>query len=151
MKAFALPAAFVLGLIIAAQLAINAATASQVQNLRLNNAVFWVSGGVAALLVGLTGWDAGFWPQARALPAWQWCAGVMGALIVIAIAWFILRLGAGVTNILMLAGQVVGSLIIAHYGVLGTPQDRLTPVRVAGVVLMLAGAMVAVMGRPEAR
>ena len=47
--------------------------------------------------------------RAREVPWWLWGSGVMGAVIVIVIAWLILRLGAGATNVLMLAGQVIGS------------------------------------------
>lgn len=151
MKTVLLPLAFGLGLIISLQLAMNAATAAQVQNLRLNNAVFWITGGLTGLLIGLGSWDPAFMQQARAIPLWLWLGGALGAGIVIVIAWLILQLGTGTTNVLMLAGQVVGGVLIAHFGLLGSPHVPLNSVRIVGILLMLAGALLAVVGRLPGR
>ncbi|MCC7495078.1 MAG: DMT family transporter [Fimbriimonadaceae bacterium] len=145
-KSLLLPGAFLLGLVIAGQLAINAGVATQTGNLRLNNAVFWSSGAIAAVLLGLTSRDPAFWSRAAQIPWWLWTAGVLGAVIVVGIAFLMQRLGAGATNVLMLSGQVVGSLLVSHYGLLGTPTDKLNPTRVVACAVMLLGAIVAVSG-----
>jgi transporter family-2 protein len=40
-----------------------------------------------------------------------------------------------------IAGQLAAALVLDHYGLLGLSQHQVTPVRVAGVALVLAGAM----------
>jgi uncharacterized membrane protein YdcZ (DUF606 family) len=50
-------------------------------------------------------------------------------------------------NIALLAGQVVGSVLIANFGLLSSPVETLNPVRIIGILVMFAGAGMAVLGR----
>ena len=147
MKLWLLPGAFLLGLVIAVQLTMNAACASGTGNLRATNLIFWCVGAVTAITLGVSAWGHGFGAIAVALPKWWWLAGALGACIVVGITILINHLGAGTTNVLMLAGQVIGGCLIAHYGLLGSPQVPLTGARVLGLAVMLAGATVAVTGK----
>jgi transporter family-2 protein len=45
--------------------------------------------------------------------------------------------------IMLLAGQIIGGLVMSHYGWLGSPVDRITMSKLAGVVLMVAGVVLA--------
>ena len=47
----------------------------------------------------------------------------------------------------LLSGQVLGGLLIAHFGLLGSTVERLNGVRLLGAAIMIAGAILAVMGR----
>ena len=49
----------VLGIIVAIHLAMNARVGEIMTNPRVANAVFWTIGAVMAIIVGLTGWEAG--------------------------------------------------------------------------------------------
>ncbi|MFH1006708.1 MAG: DMT family transporter [Candidatus Latescibacterota bacterium] len=147
MKAIWLAAPFVVGLVVALHFSMNAAIGKIVENPRMANALFWVIGATVAVLIGLSGWDHAFWARARTVPNWLWFAGVLGVCIVFAVIFFIPRLGAGTTHVILLTGQVIGGALIAHYGLLGSPVVPFTPVRVVGLILMMAGASIAVMGR----
>jgi len=138
---------FVVGLILAVHLAMNAAVGKIVGNPRMGNAIFWLIGAGMAVLIGLSGWESSFWTEARKVPVWLWSAGVIGACLVFAIAAFIPRLGAGTTNVVLLAGQVIGGVVIAHYGVLGSPIEHINPIRLLGMAIMILGASIAVLGR----
>ena len=140
-------ATFMVGMVIALHFSMNAAIGKIVGNPRMGNAVFWLIGAGMAVLIALSGWDRAFWARARTASPWLWLAGVLGACIVFAVISFIPRLGAGTTNVILLTGQVIGGLLIAHYGLLGSPIERLTLVRLFGVLLMIAGASFAVLGR----
>jgi transporter family-2 protein len=45
--------------------------------------------------------------------------------------------------ITLLAGQVIGGLIMSHYGWLGSPVDPVSWLKVLGVLAMVAGAALA--------
>ena len=132
-----------LGIVLAVHLAMNGKVGSELGNARVANALFWTIGGVTAIIVGLTGWEAGVLAPLRNINPLLFTAGAMGALLVFAIAWSIPRVGAGPFFIILLSGQVFGALLISHFGWLGSPQEPVTLVRLAGAVIMLGGATLA--------
>lgn len=77
----------------------------------------------------------------RALPPWAWIGGLYGCVFVVAAAWAVPRLGAALTITLMVAGQLLVSLMLDHFGALGVPQQPLNMGRVAGVALVLIGVL----------
>ena len=78
---------------------------------------------------------------ARALPWYAWLGGVYGACFVVAAAWGVPRLGVAMTITLMVAGQLLLSLVLDHFGALGVPQSPISLTRVAGVALVIAGVL----------
>ena len=64
-------------------------------------------------------------------------AGVLGACLVFAIAWLIPQIGAGPVMITLLAGQVIGGLIMSHFGWLGSPVSPISLIKIVGVVAMI--------------
>jgi transporter family-2 protein len=80
-------------------------------------------------------------------PAWGWLGGVAGVIYVTAALMLMPRLGAGTFIVAVIAGQVIVSMLIDHYGWMGLPVRPVTWVRLAGIVLILGGmAIVAVAG-----
>ena len=77
----------------------------------------------------------------RALPWYIWLGGAYGACFVVAAAWGVPRLGVAMTITLMVGGQLLISLALDHFGVLGVPQQPLSLGRIAGVGLVLAGVL----------
>ena len=51
------------------------------------------------------------------------------------------RLGAAALLAFTLAGQMLAALIVDHYGIIGFPQSPLTPSRVLGAALLVAGVL----------
>jgi len=132
-----------LGVILAVHLAMNGKVGSVLNNARVGNALFWCIGAVAACAIGLTGWrDGALGPLKDVHPALL-TAGALGASLVFAIAWLIPQVGAGPLMITLLAGQIIGGLVMSHYGWLGSPVDRITVAKMAGVALMIAGVVIA--------
>jgi bacterial/archaeal transporter family-2 protein len=85
------------------------------------------------------------WPAQplAALPAWIWLGGVIGAAFVYAATLLVPSLGAGAMICLVVLGQVVGSLALDHYGVLGA-QRPVDALRVVGALLVIVGAALVV-------
>lgn len=77
----------------------------------------------------------------RALPAYAWLGGLYGAVFVVAAAWAVPRLGVATTITLMVAGQLMISLVLDHFGALGVPRAPISPTRLAGVALVIGGVL----------
>jgi transporter family-2 protein len=76
-----------------------------------------------------------------ALPPLTLTGGVIGAFVVLAALMAAPRLGAATTVALFITGQLVMSLVIDHYGLLGVPEHALDLKRVLGVLLLVAGVV----------
>jgi transporter family-2 protein len=83
-------------------------------------------------------------PTAEALrqtPWWNWIGGPLGALIVLAGATLVSELGAALFIASVVAGQLLCSLFLDHFALLGLPEQALTPGRVLGALLVVAGVV----------
>lgn len=73
-------------------------------------------------------------------PLWLWLGGLFGAVIVLAIAYAPPLIGTFATVALLIAGQLAAGALIDAFGWLGSPRIPVTLARVAGLVLVTAGA-----------
>jgi transporter family-2 protein len=136
-----------LGVILAVHLAMNGKVGSVLNNARVGNALFWCIGAAGALAIGLTGWQGGALAPLKQVHPVLLTAGVLGASLVFAIAWLIPQVGAGPLMITLLAGQVIGGLVMSHFGWLGSPVQPVTLTKIAGVAVMIAGVALATYGK----
>ena len=72
-------------------------------------------------------------------PWWVWIGGALGAFFVTATIILVPKLGATTMVTTVLAGQMVASLALDHFGWLGYPLHPISLGRIAGVVLVCAG------------
>jgi transporter family-2 protein len=77
----------------------------------------------------------------RQAPWWNWIGGPLGALIVLAGATLVSHLGAALFIASVVAGQLLCSLFLDHFALMGLPEQPLTPGRVLGAVLVVAGVV----------
>jgi transporter family-2 protein len=73
------------------------------------------------------------------LPWWGWLGGLVGATYVTSVFLLIPEIGVAPTIALTVAGQQLASLLVDRYGLLRMPRRTVSTVRLAGVVLLLAG------------
>jgi transporter family-2 protein len=143
MKAHLYVLTMFLGVVLAVHLSMNGKVGSVLNNARVGNALFWCIGAVGALAIGLTGWQNGALSPLREVHPALLTAGVLGACLVFAIAWLIPQVGAGPVMITLLAGQVLGGLLMSHFGWLGSPVQPITLTKIAGVLVMIGGVVLA--------
>lgn len=132
-----------LGVVLAVHLAMNGKVGSVLSNPRVGNALFWCIGALAAVIIGLTGWRAGALTPLKEVNPVLLTAGALGACLVFAIAWLIPQIGAGPVMITLLAGQVIGGMIMSHFGWLGSPVQPFTLMKVLGIAIMIGGTFLA--------
>jgi transporter family-2 protein len=72
---------------------------------------------------------------------WNWIGGPLGALIVLAGATLTPKLGAAAFIALVVGGQILCSMVLDHFGLMGLPQQPLSVGKVFGAVLVVAGVV----------
>ena len=106
------------------------------------NLVFSTLIAIAVLLV-LRQSLAGFGDALRS-PWWYWVGGGgMGVVVVLTITVVTPRIGAAATIGLLIAGQLAMGVAIDTYGLFGVDKVALTWPRILGVLLLAAGALLA--------
>ena len=128
-----------LGVVLTVHLAMNGKVGAVLNNARVGNALFWCIGAVAAVAIGLSGWKSGALGPLNQVNPVLLTAGALGACLVFAIAWLVPQIGAGNLMLTLLAGQVLGGLVLSHFGWLGSPVQPVTLIKAAGAVVMFAG------------
>jgi len=73
------------------------------------------------------------------VPAWAWLGGVMGMLYVFSVLIAAPQLGAARMMVCVIAGQMVASIVLDHFGVLHERRP-ISVTTIAGAALLLAGA-----------
>jgi len=79
--------------------------------------------------------------QVRSTQWWNWIGGSLGALIVLAGATLTRQLGAAAFIALVIAGQLTMSVLLDHYALMGLTERPITPMRVLGLILVVAGVV----------
>jgi transporter family-2 protein len=76
-----------------------------------------------------------------ASPWWLWLGGLIGALYVVATIVLAPRLGAATLVAAVVAGQMIASLLLDQYGLLGFPTHPINGLRVLGAALVTVGVI----------
>lgn len=133
--------AIMAGVMLPLQAAINARLA------RLVGSPVWaatVSGAVLTVVLALAATAMlGRGPRTEGLaaaPWWFWTGGLCGAVLLSATTTVAPRLGTASMVSLVMSGQVLCSLLLDHYGLLGLSVHSITGKRLAAAAMLLAGA-----------
>lgn len=105
-----------------------------------------VSGGGFALVLAftlLTGSMNLSWEALSHAKPLQLLAGAGFAFYLLSITWVGPRFGIGNAVMFVLAGQIISSALIDHFGLFGAPQKPVDALRAAGLVVMAAGIAIA--------
>jgi transporter family-2 protein len=98
---------------------------------------FLVGTAVLSLLLALGGFRADPLARLGGVPPWALGGGMLGAAYVTLITLVIPRLGLTATTMTVVFSQLIGSLLIDHWGWLGVPQHPIGPGRWLAVLLLL--------------
>jgi transporter family-2 protein len=130
------------GVLLPVQAGVNAQLRSSLGSPLVAALVSFVIGtvGLAALVVLLriplplrSAWGATSW--------WQWSGGLLGAVYVVATIVLAPRLGAATLVAAVVAGQMVASVLLDQYGLVGFPVHPLSSLRLVGAGLVIGGVI----------
>ncbi len=134
--------ALVAGAMMPTQAAINNKLAVAVESPVLAAFISFVVGTVALLIyVVASGTPLGNIVSAKEAPPIVWIGGLLGAFFVTAAVVLVPRLGVAMTFSLIIAGQMLVTLVIDHFGLLGVPVKEVSLARIAGILLITAGVV----------
>ena len=132
-----------LGIVLAVHLAMNGKVGAAINNPRVGNALFWCIGALGAVAIGLTGWRDGALSPVKDVHPLLLTAGLFGACLVFAIAWLIPQVGAAPVMITLIAGQILGGMVMSHFGLLGSPVQPVSMTNLIGALVMVGGVLLA--------
>lgn len=124
------------------QAAINNRLAGHVESPILSAFISFAVGTLALFLYILaTGVPLGNLASAKNAPLIAWTGGILGAFFVTATVVLVPRIGVALAFSLIIAGQMLITLIIDHFGMLGVPEKPVSLMRVLGATLITIGVI----------
>ncbi|HEX6126006.1 MAG TPA: DMT family transporter [Pyrinomonadaceae bacterium] len=131
------------GAMMPTQAATNNKMALVVGNPVLSAFISFVVGTVALFAYLLvSGVSLGNLSAAKDAPAIAWMGGLLGAFFVASAVTLVPRLGVAMTFSLIIAGQMLVTLVIDHFGLLGVPVKEVSLARVGGILLITVGVII---------
>jgi bacterial/archaeal transporter family-2 protein len=82
------------------------------------------------------------WPSLARVgdaPWWAWLGGALGAAYAVATVLLARELGAATLTAAVVTGQLVCSVVLDHFGIVGFSEHTVSMGRVTGCLLMIAG------------
>jgi transporter family-2 protein len=79
--------------------------------------------------------------QPRQNPWWIWTGGLLGTFFVAGIVILLPKLGVVLAFSLVIAGQMIASMLFDQFGWLGVAVREISLGKIAGVVLLIAGVV----------
>ncbi|MGZ9234967.1 MAG: DMT family transporter [Anaerolineales bacterium] len=115
------------------------------QRLGIFESVFIIHiGGAILALLPLLFWGGGKLAQWRSVPWYALGAGIFGLVVIGAISYMIPRIGVAGAITSIVAGQLLVSTILDHFGLLGAFHRPLDPTRAIGLAVVLVGVWLTV-------
>lgn len=75
----------------------------------------------------------------RSAPWWAWLGGLCGAIYVVSVIVSVPKTGVGAMVGLSVTCSLIASLMFDHFGWLGLDRQPITPAKVVGSLLLIAG------------
>lgn len=94
-----------------------------------------IRGGIVASLIAIP-----------AQPWWSLLGGLLGASALLSYVVLAPKVGLSALLGLAIAGQIISSLFIDHFGLLGATERPVSLIKLGGLIVMLAGLAVALLG-----
>ena len=79
------------------------------------------------------------WQTIKLIPWWAWTGGVLGVISVVSSIVLAPRLGAAALIATIVAGQMMASMLLDHWGLLGFRFHPITPWRLIGAGMVIGG------------
>jgi bacterial/archaeal transporter family-2 protein len=134
--------AILAGMVMPTQAAINNKLAEYVESPILSAFISFAVGTLALFLYILAaGIPLGNLVNAKNAPLVAWLGGILGAFFVASAVVLVPKIGVALTFSLIIAGQMLVTLVIDHFGVFGVPEKPVSVLRVVGAALITIGVV----------
>lgn len=140
--------ALCVGIAMSIQAAVNSQLASSIGANSVAAALVSFACGTLALLVAALG-QGGLGATLAALPSqplWKFAGGFLGAAFVFGTVFLAPRIGLLSLVVLVIAGQLLTSMAIDHFGLVQMAARKVSPVRLAGAAVVVLGVAITLFG-----
>jgi transporter family-2 protein len=115
------------------------------QRLGIFESIFIIHiGGAIIALIPLLVYSGGKLTEWRSIPWYVLGAGVFGLVVIGAISYMIPRVGVAAAITTIVAGQLLVSTVLDHFGLLGAVERSMDPTRAFGLAVVLVGVWLTV-------
>lgn len=133
---------FIAGAILPVQGGVSVRLGKAIENPIAASMLSFVVGMVSLILYILVTQQTVSWSGLKTAPWYAWLGGLFGAFYVTITILAFPRLGPGLTFGLVVAGQMIVSLILEHNNILVAQQNPISAMKVLGIVLIIAGVVI---------
>lgn len=106
------------------------------------SAISFLIGTIALVLYILFTRQTASWEGIKSAPSYVWAGGILGAFYVTVIILAFPRLGPGLTFGLIVAGQMVISILLDHFNILVNAPQPISIGRMIGIALIVIGVII---------
>ncbi len=133
---------FVLGVLLPIQAGMNTRMGESAESPAYASTLSFLVGTIGLILYLLVTRQSVSWTGIRDAPPYLWIAGIMGAVYVTVIIYAFPKLGPGLTFGLVVAGQMVMSVVLEHFDVLVEEQSSVNAMKIFGIALIIVGVVI---------
>lgn len=137
---------FIAGAMTALQPLINVKLSHQIGSPVWASFVSFMVGGIILFIFGFIIHGKFFTLETQGLKWWMFTGGALGAVFVTLAIYAVPHMGVAALIAVLIAGQLIFSAILSHYGVLSDTPHPITLVKFAGLVLLGLGAILTLKG-----
>ena len=141
-KIFWIAIAFLSGAFLPLQAGLNAKMGKAAGNAVYASLFSFVVGIIGLLLYIVLTRQQVSWAGVREVPAYTWVGGLLGAFYVTVIVLVFPKLGPGLTFGLVVAGQMLMSILLAHFNVLVAQPQPINLMKLLGIALVVVGVVI---------
>ncbi|WP_431088920.1 DMT family transporter [Paenibacillus sp. 8b26] len=134
--------ALLAGMALPTQFSVNAQLRTVVGSPIVASAISFTVGAISLIIISFFVKGPLFKKEWFEAPWWMWTGGLLGAFYVLATTILMPRIGVAATVGYVLAGQIIVSVIIDHFGLIGASMHTLNIPRLLGAFLVIAGVFV---------
>jgi transporter family-2 protein len=134
--------AFIAGSFLPVQAGINAKLGRAAESPAAAALISFAIGAVALFIYVLVSKQSISWQGLKAAPMYAWIGGLLGAFYVTAVLLAFPQLGPGLTFALIVAGQMLFTVVLEHFNILVTQPHPMNVPRLIGVLLVIVGAII---------
>jgi transporter family-2 protein len=134
--------AFIAGSFLPVQAGINAKLGRAAESPAAAALISFAIGAGALFIYVLVSKQSISWQGLKAAPMYAWIGGLLGAFYVTAVLLAFPQLGPGLTFALIVAGQMLFTVVLEHFNILVTQPHPMNVPRLIGVLLVIVGAII---------
>lgn len=134
--------AFIAGSFLPVQAGVNAKLGRAAENPAAAALISFAIGAVALIVYVLVSKQSISWQGLKAAPMYAWIGGLLGAFYVTVVILALPQLGPGLTFALIVAGQMLFTVVLEHFNILVAQHHPMNLPRLIGVLLVIVGAII---------